>query len=58
MSSWVLKFLRGFMLIRSVILAILAFVAAVLIAVNYVWKGEWSKERFEWTRSKEAKNDQ
>lgn len=45
MSSCLLNFLRGFLLIRSVILALLAFVAAVLIAINYVWRGEWGKAR-------------
>ena len=46
-SSCLLKILRGSFLIRSVILALLALVAAVLIAINYVWKGEWSKARAE-----------
>ena len=42
-TSCQLKILRGFMLIRSVILAVLAFVAAALVAFNYMWKGEWSR---------------
>ena len=44
-SSCLLNFVRGFWLIRSVILALLTFFAAVLIAINYVWKGEWGKAR-------------
>ena len=44
-SSCLHNFVRGFWLIRSVILALLTFFAAVLIAINYVWKGEWGKAR-------------
>ena len=44
-SSCLLYFIQGLFLIRSVILALLAIVAAVLIAINYLWRGEWGKAK-------------
>ena len=38
-----LNFLRGFLVLRSIFLASTAFVAAIIIAINYLWKGEWGK---------------
>ena len=44
-SSCLLNIIQGLFLIRTIILALLAFVAAVLIAVNYLWRGEWSEAK-------------
>ena len=37
------NFLRGLLVIRSICLASIAFVAAILFAINYLWNGEWGK---------------